>query len=55
MEYEIIGAIKIKDGLFLGDEFAAQVPNAEMPILFLTIVLESRILSLLSQIKLLEF
>lgn len=24
MEYEIIGAIKIKDGLFLGDEFAAQ-------------------------------
>jgi hypothetical protein len=26
MEYEIVGAIKIKDGLFLGDEFAAQVP-----------------------------
>ncbi len=23
MEYEIVGAIKIKDGLFLGDEFAA--------------------------------
>jgi len=25
MEYEYIGAIKIKDGLFLGDQFAAQV------------------------------
>jgi len=25
MEYDIIGAIKIKDGLFLGDEYAAQV------------------------------
>ena len=25
MEFEIVGAIKIKDGLFLGDEFAAQV------------------------------
>ncbi|KRX00626.1 hypothetical protein PPERSA_00853 [Pseudocohnilembus persalinus] len=24
MEYEIVGAIKIKDGLFLGDEYAAQ-------------------------------
>jgi hypothetical protein len=23
MEYEYIGAIKIKDGLFLGDQFAA--------------------------------
>lgn len=28
MEYDYIGAIKIKDGLFLGDQFAAQVfPN----------------------------
>ncbi len=25
MENEIVGAIKIKDGLFMGDEFAAQV------------------------------
>ncbi len=25
MEEDIIGAIKIKDGLFIGDEFAAQV------------------------------
>jgi len=25
MESEFIGAIKIKDGLFIGDEFAAQV------------------------------
>jgi len=24
-EEEMIGAIKIKDGLFIGDEFAAQV------------------------------
>jgi len=24
MEYEYIGAIKIKDGLFLGDQFSAQ-------------------------------
>ena len=27
MEEDIIGAIKIKDGLFIGDEFAAQVSN----------------------------
>jgi len=25
MEGEVVGAIKIKDGLFVGDEFAAQV------------------------------
>ena len=25
MEGEIVGGIKIKDGLFIGDEFAAQV------------------------------
>jgi len=25
MDYDIIGAVKIKDGLFLGDEYAAQV------------------------------
>lgn len=25
MEEDMIGAIKIKDGLFIGDEFAAQV------------------------------
>ena len=25
MELEIVGAIKIKDGLFIGDEFAAKV------------------------------
>jgi hypothetical protein len=25
MNAEIVGAIKIKDGLFIGDEFAAQV------------------------------
>jgi len=25
-ENQIIGAIKIKDGLFIGDEFASQVP-----------------------------
>jgi len=24
METEVVGAIKIKDGLFIGDEFAAQ-------------------------------
>lgn len=24
MEYDYIGAIKIKDGLFLGDQFSAQ-------------------------------
>lgn len=30
MEYEIVGAIKIKDGLFLGDEYAAQVLIADM-------------------------
>ncbi len=28
MEPEIVGAIKIKDGIFIGDEFAAQVENA---------------------------
>jgi len=27
MENQIIGAIKIKDGLFIGDEFAAKVIN----------------------------
>ena len=26
-ETDIIGAVKIKDGLFIGDEYAAQVPN----------------------------
>jgi hypothetical protein len=26
-EEDMIGAIKIKDGLFIGDEFAAQVTN----------------------------
>ena len=37
MENEFIGAIKIKDGLFIGDEFAAQVhipfpfPNSPTP------------------------
>ena len=25
LDYDMIGAIKIKDGLFIGDEFAAQV------------------------------
>jgi hypothetical protein len=25
MDQEVVGAIKIKDGLFIGDEFAAQV------------------------------
>jgi hypothetical protein len=25
MDMEIVGAIKIKDGLFIGDEFSAQV------------------------------
>ena len=25
MDVEVVGAIKIKDGLFIGDEFAAQV------------------------------
>ena len=25
MDAEVVGAIKIKDGLFVGDEFAAQV------------------------------
>ena len=28
MEEEIIGAIKIKDGLFIGDEFAAKVTSS---------------------------
>ena len=27
MEEDMIGAIKIKDGLFIGDEFAAQVSH----------------------------
>jgi len=27
MPEDMIGAIKIKDGLFIGDEFAAQVRN----------------------------
>ena len=27
MEQEMIGAIKIKDGLFIGDELASQVRN----------------------------
>jgi len=26
MDLDIVGAIKIKDGLFIGDEFSAQVP-----------------------------
>ena len=26
IDYVIQGAIKIKDGLFIGDEFASQVP-----------------------------
>ena len=30
MDYDIIGAIKIKDGLFLGDEYAAQVNRKEI-------------------------
>lgn len=25
MDFEVVGSIKIKDGLFLGDEYAAQV------------------------------
>jgi len=25
LEPEVVGAIKVKDGLFIGDEFAAQV------------------------------
>ena len=27
-ELDMIGAIKVKDGFFIGDEFAAQVPRA---------------------------
>ena len=27
MEDDFVGAIKIKDGLFIGDEYAAQVPT----------------------------
>lgn len=27
MGYEILGGLKIKDGLFLGDQYAAQVKN----------------------------
>jgi hypothetical protein len=27
LDLGIVGAIKIKDGLFIGDEFAAQVNN----------------------------
>jgi hypothetical protein len=27
-ELELVGAIKIMDGLFVGDEFASQVPNS---------------------------
>jgi hypothetical protein len=33
MPDDIIGAIKIKDGLFIGDEFAAQVSIPTCPIL----------------------
>ena len=30
VELEILGAIKIKDGLFVGDEFAAQVQTLSL-------------------------
>ena len=30
MDSEIVGAIKIKDGLFIGDEFAAQVTQLKI-------------------------
>ncbi len=31
MDQEVVGAIKIKDGLFIGDEFAAQVFKIDIP------------------------
>ncbi|EEQ97418.1 hypothetical protein Pmar_PMAR029141 [Perkinsus marinus ATCC 50983] len=30
--WEIVGAVKVKDGLFIGDEMAAQIPNHWEPI-----------------------
>jgi hypothetical protein len=33
MPQDMIGAIKIKDGLFIGDEFAAQVSQVQMTLL----------------------
>jgi hypothetical protein len=43
----MIGAIKIKDGLFIGDEYAAQVSSSR----FLTVFLILRILNSLLLIK----
>jgi hypothetical protein len=37
MEEDMIGAIKIKDGLFIGDEFAAQVSILLIYILLITL------------------
>jgi hypothetical protein len=34
MDFEIVGAIKIKDGLFLGDEYAAQVKKKKKKFFF---------------------
>jgi len=32
MEDDFVGAIKIKDGLFIGDEYAAQVNTLFLPL-----------------------
>lgn len=45
IEEDMIGAIKIKDGLFIGDEFAAQVSKIfyNLPILLIPTFKGSRI------------
>lgn len=51
MPEDMIGAIKIKDGLFIGDSFAAQVSYIT-PSIVLTIHFYNRIKNLLLPIKL---
>jgi len=36
MEDDFVGAIKIKDGLFIGDEYAAQVSSSLSPLSYLS-------------------
>lgn len=40
---DMIGAIKIKDGLFIGDEFAAQVNNLKLIIQDLEFVVANKV------------
>ena len=47
----MIGAIKIKDGLFIGDELAAQVRNLNFRIWSLSLLTKSQELSTVQDVK----